>query len=232
MDWTGPDRRLRASSFPSDRLWASLRLRTRIGGFARLGASPTLPSDLDYLPSSFVADNAAKSPSAISTLGPSIGDTSASRSHVHGTYSLSPEGAFGGRLRLSPELAAEIGEVNVAINRAIKPRTDMEAFGVDNYWTLPLSDGPRAEGNCKHYALEKRRRLIDDGVPSNALSLAIVVTPQSEVHAVLVVSTDQGDVVMDNLTDEVLDWRRTGYRWLVRQTPGAPLHWVEVGQAS
>ena len=110
-----------------------------------------------------------ESPSAISTRGPSIGDTGAFRPHVHGTYSLSPEGAFGGRLRLSPELAAEIGEVNVAINRAIKPRTDMEAFGIDNYWTLPLSDGPRAEGNCKHYALEKRRRLIDDGVPSNAL---------------------------------------------------------------
>jgi predicted transglutaminase-like cysteine proteinase len=200
--------------------------------FTRLGASPTLPSDLDYLPSSFVADKAAKIPPAISIFGQPVGDASGSRPHVHGTYSLSPEGALGGRLRFSPELAAEIGEVNVAINRAIKPRTDMEAFGIDNYWTLPLSDGPRAEGNCKHYALEKRRRLVDDGVPSNALSLAIVVTSKNEVHAVLVVSTDQGDVVMDNLTDEVRSWRQTDYRWLARQTPGDPLHWVEVRQAS
>jgi predicted transglutaminase-like cysteine proteinase len=141
------------------------------------------------------------------------------------------EGALGGRLRLSPELAAEIGEVNVTINRAIKPRTDMEAFGADNYWGLPLSDGPRAEGNCKDYVLEKRRRLIDDGVASSALSIAILVTPQNEVHAVLVVSTDQGDVVMDNLTDAVRPWRRTGYRWLARQTPGDPLHWVEARRA-
>jgi predicted transglutaminase-like cysteine proteinase len=142
-----------------------------------------------------------------------------------------PEGVSGGRLRLSPELAAEIGEVNVAINRAIKPGTDIEAFGMDNYWGLPLSDGPRAEGNCKDYALEKRRQLVDDGVPSNALSLAILVTPQNEVHAVLVVSTDQGDMVMDNLTDEVRPWRQAGYRWLARQTPGAPLQWVEVAHA-
>jgi predicted transglutaminase-like cysteine proteinase len=183
--------------------------------------------DLDYLPNSFVAISATSSTISLPAQAASL-----VRPSVHGSYVAAPEGAVGGRLRSSPELAAEIGEVNLAINRAIKPRTDMEAFGVDNYWTLPLSDGPRAEGNCKHYAMEKRRQLIDDGVPANALSLAIVVTPKNEVHAVLVVSTDQGDLVMDNLTDEVRAWRRTDYRWLARQTPGDPLHWVEAGQGA
>jgi len=135
--------------------------------------------------------------------------------------------ASGARLRLSADLQSEIAHVDLAINRAITPRTDMEAFGVDNYWTLPLTDGPRAEGNCKHYALEKRRRLVADGVPADALSLAIVTTPANEVHAVLVISTDQGDLVLDNLTDAIRPWRQTSYHWLVRQTPAAPLRWVE-----
>jgi predicted transglutaminase-like cysteine proteinase len=147
------------------------------------------------------------------------------------SYAVLSESASGARLRFSADLQAEIGDVNGAINRAITPRTDMEAFGVDNYWTLPLTDGPRPEGNCKHYALEKRRQLVDDGVPANALSLAIVTTPAEEVHAVLVISTDQGDLVLDNLTNEIRPWRQTGYRWLVRQTPGAPLRWVEANRA-
>lgn len=199
---------------------------------ASLSALPALAADPDYLPNSFIADDAAPLPSVMSVIDPSVGEVLSARPLARASYGETPEGAIGGRLRYSPELAAEIGAVNVAINRAIKPRTDMEAFGIDNYWTLPLSDGPRAEGNCKHYALEKRRQLVDDGVPSNALSLAILVTPKGEVHAVLIVSTDQGDVVMDNLTDEIRPWRQTDYRWLVRQTPGDPLHWVEVGRGS
>jgi predicted transglutaminase-like cysteine proteinase len=144
-------------------------------------------------------------------------------------YTVISRDASGARLRLSPQLEAEIARVDVSINRAITPRTDLEAFGVDNYWTLPLTDGPKPEGNCKHYALEKRRQLVSDGVPADALSLAIVTTPANEVHAVLVVSTDQGDLVLDNLTDAIRPWRQTDYHWLVRQTPGAPMHWVEVG---
>ena len=137
--------------------------------------------------------------------------------------------ASGVRLHLSTDLQGEIAKVDVGINRAITPRTDLEAFGVDNYWALPLTDGPRAEGNCKHYALEKRRQLVADGVPADALSLAIVTTPANEVHAVLVIATDQGDLVLDNLTDAIRPWRQTGYHWLVRQTPAAPLRWVEAG---
>jgi predicted transglutaminase-like cysteine proteinase len=144
-------------------------------------------------------------------------------------YTVISRDALGARLHLSAGLQAEIATVDVAINRAITPRTDLEAFGVDNYWTLPLTDGPKPEGNCKHYVLEKRRQLVADGVPPDALSMAIVTTPANEVHAVLVVSTDQGDLVLDNLTDAIRPWRGTDYHWLVRQTPAAPLHWVEVG---
>lgn len=95
-------------------------------------------------------------------------------------------------LHYGPRLWQHLEEVNAEINARIKPRTDEEAFGVDDYWTLPLDTGGRAEGNCKHYALEKRRMLIEAGMSEDVLSLAIVRTPQGETHAVLVVATDRG----------------------------------------
>lgn len=86
----------------------------------------------------------------------------------------------------------------------------MEAFGVDDHWTLPLDVGGRATGNGKHYVLEKRRALVEAGVSKNALSIAVVRTPRRETHAVLLVQTDRGEVVIENLTPEMLPWRLAG----------------------
>lgn len=116
--------------------------------------------------------------------------------------------------------------VDQAINDKIKPMSDEQAFGVSNYWTLPLTDGPKAVGNCKHYALEKRKALVDLGFPAAALSLAVVKTRGGEIHAVLLVMTDQGEYVLDNLSPWVTPWTQSDYVWLTRQTPGEPLHWV------
>ena len=122
-----------------------------------------------------------------------------------------------------------LDSVNQSVNSRIKPGDDAEVFGQADYWALPLSrnlgakGGPR--GNCKHYALEKRKALAERGVPTSALSLAIVRTRQGETHAVLLVTTDRGEFVLDNLSPWVAPWRQTGYVWLERQTPGDPLQW-------
>ena len=47
-------------------------------------------------------------------------------------------------------------------------------------------------------------------------------------HGVLVLRTDDGDLVLDNLRDRVLDWRRTGYRFLRMQDPRHPRGWITV----
>ncbi len=133
-------------------------------------------------------------------------------------------------LHYNPQLWAHLEKVNLDVNARIRPRTDEEAFGVDDYWTLPLDAGGRGEGNCKHYALEKRRQLIEGGMAEDALSLAIVKTTRGETHAVLLVATDRGDFVLDNLTPEIVGWRDTGYAWLSRQTPGAPLRWASIAE--
>jgi predicted transglutaminase-like cysteine proteinase len=131
-------------------------------------------------------------------------------------------------IHLTPEVWAALNGINQSINAKIRPMSDEQAFGISDYWTLPLSDGPRAVGNCKHYALEKRKALVDAGFSADALSIAIVKTSWGEVHAVLIVGTDQGDYVLDNLSPWIKGWREVNYAWVERQVPGKPLHWAGV----
>jgi predicted transglutaminase-like cysteine proteinase len=48
------------------------------------------------------------------------------------------------------------------------------------------------------------------------------------VHAVLIVSTDQGDYVLDNLSPWIKGWQDVNYTWIERQVPGQPLRWANV----
>ncbi len=127
--------------------------------------------------------------------------------------------------RLDEALMHVLDTVNQSVNSRIKPGEDAEVFGQADYWALPLSRGLGTRGNCKHYALEKRKALAERGVPTSALSLAIVRTREGATHAVLLVATDRGEFVLDNLSPWVAPWRQTGYVWLERQTPGDPLQW-------
>ncbi len=121
-----------------------------------------------------------------------------------------------------------LNRINRSINARIHPMSDEQAFGVVDYWSLPLSDGPRPVGNCKHYVLEKRKALVEAGAPASALSIAIVRTDRGEAHAVLIVATDRGDLVLDNLSQEIKGWRQAPYAWLSRQAPGRSLEWAAV----
>ena len=78
--------------------------------------------------------------------------------------------------------------------------------------------------------LEKRRALIARGVPAAALSIAVVTTNQGEGHAVLLVDTNQGEVVLDSLSPSIVSWRDIPYSWVERQVPGEPMIWVRPGQ--
>ena len=56
---------------------------------------------------------------------------------------------------------AQLARINVQVNREIQQVTDLELFGVEEYWTYPV-DG---KGDCEDLVLEKKRRLIALGVP-------------------------------------------------------------------
>ena len=129
-------------------------------------------------------------------------------------------------VKLSPAQWLELQEVNQAVNLAIKPMDDERHYGRAEYWNIP-TDGL---GDCEDYALTKRKELTAAGYPISALRIAIVVTRQGERHAVLTVATDKGDLVLDNLNDEVKGWNSTGYRWIERQDPVHAMQWVSVDE--
>ena len=128
---------------------------------------------------------------------------------------------------LTPKLWSAITRVNGQVNRAITQRKDQETYGVEEFWATPLAAG-LTYGDCEDYVLEKRRALVAEGVPAHALSIAVVRTSWGESHAVLLVSTSQGDYVLDNLNPWVLPWEKANLVWLERQVAGGAFNWARV----
>lgn len=127
------------------------------------------------------------------------------------------------RFYASPERLSELDDVNRHVNHAIEPRTDIEIYGVNEYWTLPTN-----VGDCEDYALLKRHKLMKLGWPSSALLMTVVRDEKGEGHAVLTARTAQGDFVLDNKIDEVRVWSRTPYEFVMRQSYINPKVWVSL----
>ena len=118
--------------------------------------------------------------------------------------------------------------VNHAVNTAITPEDDKTHYGRDEFWTIP-ADG---YGDCEDYALSKRQALLAAGIPASALRLAVVYSVKTALHAVLTVSTDKGDLVLDNVSDAIVAWNATDFTWIMVQTPADPLRWDSLRPAS
>lgn len=116
---------------------------------------------------------------------------------------------------LTSKTMAKLHRVNRSVNGAIRARNDR---GADT-WSIGASSG-----DCEDYALTKRRHLIQLGIPSGALRMAVVRTRRGEGHAVLVVRTTQGDRILDNRTNSIKSWRQTDLQ-LVSMATSNPLKW-------
>jgi len=135
------------------------------------------------------------------------------------------------RIDLNARNSNILRQANDEVNRIMRGATDWEVYHVADYWNAPpLVRGVR--GDCEDFALEKRRLLIENGIPPAALSIAVVRTRLGEDHAVLIVSTLQGDYVLDNLQYDIRAWRKAGYTWIARQGPGDDLGWVSLAPAN
>ncbi len=129
------------------------------------------------------------------------------------------------RAKLDARVWTRMKEVNRTANESIEPVSNLEHWGtMADHWDYPV-DG---KGDCKIYALYKRKLLLDAGLPRQALLMTIVEIPTGERHAILTVRTDHGDFVLDNLTDEVRAWDKTGYRFIKRQSQNNPNVWLRI----
>lgn len=96
-------------------------------------------------------------------------------------------------VRYSVRLMQLVSRVQAQVNSEITPRRET----VD-VWSADVSSG-----DCDDYVMTKRRRLIRAGIPATAMRVA-VSRRFGEGHVVLILKTDKGEIVLDNL-------RRTAY---------------------
>ena len=66
------------------------------------------------------------------------------------------------------------------------------------------------------------------GWPARSLLLGEVVTTWGEHHLVVVVRTNEGDFVLDNLNTKIRRWNQTPYRWVRIQSPNHPMLWSTI----
>lgn len=129
------------------------------------------------------------------------------------------------RLDLSRELLDEIVAVNNAVNKSIKPIEDRDHYGIDEYWTIPVDNA----GDCEEYVIMKRDALIRRGLSSSTLLITIVKHLNIDAHhAVLLLRTNRGDYVMDNLREEIVLWNAAQYKFIMRQSYVHPNLWVRL----
>jgi len=127
------------------------------------------------------------------------------------------------RFHASPERLAQLDAVNRTVNHQIEPVTDIELYGLTDYWTIPTT-----KGDCEDYVLLKRKRLMELGWPASALLITVVRDERGDGHAVLTARTMQGDFILDNKTDEIRVWHRTRYDFVMRQSYLNPRVWMSL----
>ena len=116
-----------------------------------------------------------------------------------------------------------IREINRAVNFSVMPKTDLELFGKEEVWAYPT-----IAGDCEDYVLLKRHMLINRGFSPSDVLITVVRKPDGEGHAVLTLRTTEGDFVLDNLVDDVKNWRKTPYSYLKRQASNNSGRWVTI----
>ncbi len=120
---------------------------------------------------------------------------------------------------LSEAGAAELKQINRAVNARIKERSDISTSGRDDDWRLPTD-----YGDCEDFAILKKHELLKRGWPASALLLT-VARYRGQGHTVLTVRTSEGDLVLDNLTNSIRDWSRTPYNYFARQSQADGRTW-------
>ncbi len=132
-------------------------------------------------------------------------------------------------------------------------KTDQTLYGTSDHWALPKRSLGIASGDCEDFALECRRRLVEDGWPSASARLALCMIHKSDAqrnhgvrgHMVLTIDLElpQGPdtLVLDVLRSRVMGWEEYRWdfsndpftvngRWISREVPGRK-RWERISRA-
>jgi len=122
------------------------------------------------------------------------------------------------------------GEQVTRVNRFVNQwryRPDRRLYGTSDYWASPFEFFANS-GDCEDYAIAKYVSLRLLGVPDDRLRLAVVQDELRDLaHAVLVVYERDTAVVLDNLTNAVLQHDRVT-NYTPYYTVNATTRWAHV----
>ncbi len=127
------------------------------------------------------------------------------------------------RVVMNKDRWGDLNTVNLKANETVEAVMDIDLYNVEEYWTYPGT-----QGDCEDYVLLKRKKLMMMGWPSETLLITVLRDENNEGHAVLTVSTDKGDFILDNRRDEILPWSATDYTYYKRQSQSNPWRWVSL----
>ncbi|ODT67855.1 MAG: transglutaminase [Pelagibacterium sp. SCN 63-23] len=117
----------------------------------------------------------------------------------------------------------QLVSVNAYYNQNVVPVTDEDLYQVAEFWTYP-----NGYGDCEDFVLAKRRDLINSGWHPSTLMIAVVKEANGNGHAVLLVRTDRGDLVLDNQDGNIRLWNETPYKFIKRQSQAHAGQWVDM----
>jgi predicted transglutaminase-like cysteine proteinase len=94
---------------------------------------------------------------------------------------------------------ARLGEINRAINLAIRPASDLAQYGVDDVWSSPLDTFDRGAGDCEDYAIAKYVALRQAGIAADDLRIVILRDAvHGGDHAVAMARLNSHWLMLDN----------------------------------
>jgi predicted transglutaminase-like cysteine proteinase len=94
---------------------------------------------------------------------------------------------------------ARLGEINRAINLAIRPMSDFAQYGQLDVWSSPLVTLTTGAGDCEDYAIAKFVALRQAGISPDDLRIVIMRdTLRGEDHAVAAARLDGHWLTLDN----------------------------------
>jgi predicted transglutaminase-like cysteine proteinase len=94
---------------------------------------------------------------------------------------------------------ARFGEINRAINLAVRATSDLAQYGEIDVWTSPLVTFSRGAGDCEDYAIAKVAALRLAGIAPEDLRIVIVHDPmRGEDHAIAAAKLDGRWLTLDN----------------------------------
>lgn len=114
-----------------------------------------------------------------------------------------------------------MNKVNKEVNSRITYRPD-----INDYWTTKPENN---QGDCEEYVLVKRKELIKRGIPEGALRLVFAYSLNvNDSHLLLAVSTNKGDFILDNNSNDLLLPSQTNYLYIGIQNLSNPRQFLYI----